>query len=165
VADERAPTPSAAAEVLTPNIDDLRANLRSVNDYMTGIVNDMLVGLRSNITSSQRTLGHVSPVSRIRNLRQRVDDWNARLVSQQRQRIIRLRERVEAREAALRAANPQAIMARGYAIVSSSEDGQRLGAAAGVKAGTGITVQFHDGELKARVEDKDTHEQYKRTLF
>ncbi len=165
VADERAPTPSAAAEMLTPNIDDLRANLRSATDYTISLMSDKLVGLRSNITVAQRTLGHVSPASRIRNLRQRVDDWSTRLIGQQRQRIIRLRERVEARDAALRAANPQAIMARGYAIVSLSEDGQRLASAAGVKAGTGITVQFHDGELKARVEDKDTHERYKRTLF
>ena len=37
--------------------------------------------------------------------------------------------------------------------------------AAGTKAGEGITIQFHDGDLKARVEDKDSHERYKRTLF
>jgi exodeoxyribonuclease VII large subunit len=132
---------------------------------MTGMMNDTLVGLRSNVSSSQRTLGHVSPMSRIRNLRQRVDDWNTRLVGQQRQRIVRLRERIEARDLALRAANPQAIMARGYAVVSLSENGRRLASAMGIKPGTGITVQFHDGDLKARVEDKETHEQYKRTLF
>ena len=165
VADERAPTPSAAAEMVTPNIDDLRMNLRTANDYITGMMNDYLSGLRSNVSSSQRTLGHVSPLSSIRNLRQRVDDWNSRLISQQRQRIVRLRERVAARDSALRAANPQAIMARGYAVVSSSEDGRRLASSKSVKPGTGLTVQFHDGDLKARVEDKETHERYKRTLF
>jgi exonuclease VII large subunit len=72
---------------------------------------------------------------------------------------------VQTREAALNAANPQAIMARGYATVSLSEDARRLSSAKGVKPGTGLTVQFHDGELKARVEDKETHERYKRTLF
>ncbi|MFN8372610.1 MAG: hypothetical protein U0694_07000 [Anaerolineae bacterium] len=35
----------------------------------------------------------------------------------------------------------------------------------GAKPGDGITLQFADGDMKARVEDKDTHERYKRTLF
>ncbi len=165
VADVRAPTPSAAAEIATPNIEDLRINLRGLDESMTGIITDRLSSLQSNLSMTQRTLGHVSPLNRIRNLRQRVDDWNARLASQQRQRIERMRERLTAKEAALHAANPQAIMARGYAIVSLSEEQRRLSSAKRVKPGTGITVQFHDGELKARVEDKETHERYKRTLF
>lgn len=165
VADVRAPTPSAAAEIATPNIDDLRANLRSMDDSLTGLISDYLSELHMNVSSLQRTLGHVAPLSRIRNLRQRVDDWNTRLINQQRQRIARLRERVEARESALHAANPQAIMARGYAVVSLSEDMRRLSSSKGVKPGTGISVQFHDGDLKARVEDRETHERYKRTLF
>jgi len=165
VADVRAPTPSAAAEIATPNIEDLRLDLRELDDRMAGIVRDRLNELQSSLAMSQRTLGHVSPANRIRNLRQRIDDWNARLVSQQRQRIERLRERLAAKEAALSSANPVAIMARGYAIVSVSEDGRRLTSAGGIKPGVGITVQFHDGEIKARVEDKETHERYKRTLF
>jgi exodeoxyribonuclease VII large subunit len=163
--DVRAPTPSAAAEIATPDVEEMRANLRSANDFMIGLMSDTLSGLRINVTSAQRTLGHVSPLSRVRNLRQRVDDWNTRLIIQQRQRVARLRERVETREAALNAANPQVIMARGYAIVSRSEDRRRLSSAKGVNPGTGVTVQFNDGELKARVEDKETHERYKRTLF
>ena len=165
VADVRAPTPSAAAEMAAPSIEELRAKLKSADEYLTSLMTDYLSGLRMNVASVQRTLGHVSPLSQIRNLRQRVDDWNARLIHQQRQRIARLRERLEAREAALNAANPQAIMARGYAIVSLSEDKKRLSSARGVRPGTGISVQFHDGDLKARVENKETHERYKRTLF
>ncbi len=163
--DLRAPTPSAAAEIATPNIEDLRVNLRDSDDFMIGLMSDILSGLRTNVSVVQRSLGHVSPLSRIRNLRQRVDEWNTRLIQQHRRRIALLRERVGTREAALNAANPQAIMARGYAIVSLSEDRQRLSSAKGVKPGTGLTVQFHDGELKARVEDKETHERYTRTLF
>jgi exodeoxyribonuclease VII large subunit len=163
--DMRAPTPSAAAEIVTPNIEDLRANLRNADDLMIGLMSDALNGLRINVSSAQRSLGHVSPLNRIRNLRQRVDDWNTRLIQQQGRRIALLRERLETRAAALKAANPQAIMARGYAIVSVSENQQRLSSAQGVKPGTGLTVQFHDGELKTRVEDKETHERYKRTLF
>lgn len=165
VSDLRAPTPSAAAELATPDRADLKASVRNLGDTLTSLVDDRLFTLDANLAAARRTLGHISPASRVRNLRQRVDDWNTRLASLQGGRVSRLRERLEARSAALGAADPRSILKRGYAIVYRSEDMERLGEAAGTKPGTGITIQFHDGELKARVEDKDTHERYKRTLF
>jgi len=165
VSDLRAPTPSAAAELATPDSADLRAGVRDLTDTLHTLMDNTLFNLRTNLSASRRTMGHISPTSRIRNLRQRVDDWNTRIISLQKTQIERLRERLDARDAALKAADPRSILKRGYAIVYRSEDGERLGEAKGVKPGVGITVQFHDGDLKARVEDKDTHERYKRTLF
>jgi len=165
VSDLRAPTPSAAAELATPDSADLRAGVRDLTDTLHTLMDNTLFNLRANLSASRRTMGHISPTSRIRNLRQRVDDWNTRIISLQKTQIGRLRERLDARDAALNAADPRSILKRGYAIVYRSEDGERLGEAKGVKPGVGITVQFHDGDLKARVEDKDTHERYKRTLF
>jgi exodeoxyribonuclease VII large subunit len=164
-ADLRAPTPSAAAEIATPDIADLRASLDSMNLYMRGLMDDKLSALGSDLAASRRALGHVSPSSRLRNLRQRVDDWNTRLITRHESRVALLRERLAARTAALNAASPQSILARGYAVVTLSEDGTRVASADGTTPGTGITIQFADGELKARVEDKETHGRYKRTLF
>jgi exodeoxyribonuclease VII large subunit len=165
VSDLRAPTPSAAAEVATPDSDELRANLRDLNDTLVGLMDNQLFTLRSNLAVSGRTLGHISPTNRIQNLRQRVDDWNNRLSGLETGRLNLLRERLASRVSALNAADPRSILKRGYAIVYQSEDMSRIAEAKGTKPGTGITIQFHDGELKARVEDKDTHERYKRTLF
>jgi exodeoxyribonuclease VII large subunit len=165
VSDLRAPTPSAAAELATPNLDNIRADLDDLDKQITALLHDRLTISLSDLSAARRALGHVSPASRIRNLRQRVDDWNLRLSSQQRGRIKLWRERLTGRTAALNAANPDSILSRGYAIVYRSEDRQRLSAAAGTEPGTGISIRFQDGELKARVEDKDSHERYKRTLF
>lgn len=165
VSDLRAPTPSAAAEVATPNVEELRLNLRDLGDTLATLMDNRLFDLRTNLGGARRTLGHISPASRIRNLRQRVDDWNTRLINGQAARLTRLTERLAAKKAALDAADPRSILARGYAIVYRSEDMARISQAAGTKPGVGITLQFHDGELKARVEDKDSHERYKRTLF
>lgn len=165
VSDLRAPTPSAAAELITPNRDDLRLALRTATDTLYGLLDDTVARRRADLTALRRTLGHVSPLNQVRNLRQRVDDRSARLLNLQHTRLDRLRERLAARSAALLVADPRAILKRGFAIVSRSEDGLPVTQSAGVAPGTGITVQFHDGELKARVEDKDSHERYKRTLF
>lgn len=163
VSDLRAPTPSAAAELATPDIDDLREGVRGMKDIINSLTQGHLADLRASLAAAQRTLGHLSPAWRIATLRQRIDDWNMRLGHDQRKHISLLRERLKSREAALNAANPQAILARGYAIVSSS--GQRIKSAGETRPGDGITIQLHDGEIKARVEDNETHERYKRTLF
>ncbi len=165
VSDLRAPTPSVAAELATPDSAELRLNLRDLRDSLNGLLDDKLASLKNDLAASRRTLGHVAPANRIRNYRQRVDDYSLRLVSLQSSVIDRWRERLAARNAALTAADPRSILKRGYAIVYRSDDMTRVNEAEGTKAGTGLTIQFHDGDLKARVEDKDSHERYKRTLF
>lgn len=164
-ADLRAPTPSAAAEIATPDVADLRVGVTNLEAYLRGVMADHLSALGSDVTAARRTLGHLAPSNRIHNLRQRVDDWNTRLIALEHSRINLLRERLSARTAALNAANPHSILARGYAIVSRSDDDARLSAASGVTPGTGLTIQFQDGELKARVEDKESHERHQRTLI
>lgn len=167
-ADLRAPTPSAAAEIMTPNIDDLRDDVERVRRDLAISMADRVQKLRAGLSDKLWALKQISPEAQMRQYRQRLDDWNMRLVSMQRGRLAVLRERLASRRIALNAANPQAILERGYAIVTTTENGERVTSAAGKNApqpGIGITVRFHDGELKARVEDKDTHERYKRTLF
>jgi exodeoxyribonuclease VII large subunit len=167
-ADLRAPTPSAAAEVMTPNIDDLRDDVDRLRRDLTVSMASRIQELRANLLDKFWALKQVSPEAQMRQYRQRLDDWNTRLVSMQRRRLELLRERLASRRIALNASNPQAILERGYAIVTASETGERVTSAEDKDApqpGIGITVRFHDGELKARIEDKDTHERYKRTLF
>jgi len=165
VADRRAPTPSAAAEVITPDSAELRADLRNLTTDLTTRIEIHIANLRRQLETVQRTMQLTSPQNRIANQRQRIDDLNRRLLSQLQAQFRQRRERLQSRTAALHAANPQAILERGYAIVYRSKDGSRIQSARSERPGTGITVQLHDGELVARVEDKDTHERYTRTLF
>ncbi len=165
VADQRAPTPSAAAEVATPDIAELQAGLDAQVSRLDGLMTDRLASARGDLNAAQRTLGYLSPANRVRALRQRVDDLAGRMSAAQKGRFVLLRERLLGRTNALHAANPQAILARGYARVTRSEDGKPVTSSRAEKPGVGITIQFHDGDLKARIEDKDSHERYKRTLF
>lgn len=165
VADLRAPTPSAAAEQTTPHIDALReAVIRAETEART-IMREQIQTRQSDLYDMNRTMRFVSPVSSVRTLRQQIDNANTRMTSQHSNRVSRLRERLAARSAALEGANPEAILKRGYAIVRRSDTGVRLRSANETKPGDGITVQVEDGEITARVEDKDEHERYKRTLF
>jgi len=165
VSDDRAPTPSAAAEHATPDMMEMQQGLYQLEADLGGYMLDALRRQRERLTNIQRTLRHVSPENTIRNSRQRIDDLNNRLSRSQHSSLKLLRERLQSKSAALEAASPQAILSRGYALITESESGRRIVSELDGQPGMGITIQLKDGELKARVEDKDTHERYKRTLF
>jgi exodeoxyribonuclease VII large subunit len=143
----------------------MRQNLYRLAEHVTGLTYDVIFTRQNELAGVQRRLDHVSPVRAIEVMRQRVDDLSTRMARHQRSMFSLLRERLQNRLAALHAASPQAILARGYAIVTRTEDGRRVVSEYDAKPGTGVTIQLRDGELHARIEDKDTHERYKRTLF
>lgn len=152
VADQRAPTPSAAAEIATPNLDDLRYNTRALTAALDSLMLTRLTDLQAQVSATSRTLGHLSPVGRIRTLRQRVDDLTERAGTAQ-SALLRLhRERLTGQARALEAANPAAILKRGYAIVRRANDGTPITRAAEASPDTALTIQFHDGEIKARTD-------------
>jgi exodeoxyribonuclease VII large subunit len=164
-ADLRAPTPSAAAELATPDRAELRAQLDDVTAALDQSAERRLRGLRQALDDRLWSLRQLSPLVQIRSARQRIDDWMSRLDARQRARLLLTRERLMARLSALERANPRAILRRGFALVTFSENGDRVISADEAKPGMGITITLHDGDIKARVEDKDTHERYRRTLF
>lgn len=150
VADVRAPTPSAAAEMMTPDVYDLRLGLDRLSSELKSALDYALLRRRDLMADQSRALRQLSPLTRVRTYRQRIDDWGTRLTVGQQGRLRLLRERVEARERALIAASPEAILQRGYAMVSDPVTGRRITSAAQV--GERINVQFRDGSIGAKVE-------------
>jgi exodeoxyribonuclease VII large subunit len=156
VSDLRAPTPSAAAEVATPNRDDLRAALLGAEQALTTLMQQRLNSEQSRVEVIRRSLGHLSPMITIRNQRQRLDDTLARLGTLERGHLRLLRERLLGKSAALAAADPRAILQRGYAIVTRQADGTRIQSPADAPADTLLTIQLAQGHLRARVETEDS---------
>lgn len=156
VADVRAPTPSAAAEIATPHIDALREAVGKAESDAQQRLLEVIAERRADVDSLTRTLKGISPEVHIRTMRQKLDAWDARMEARQRARLTLLHERVKGRGAALESASPQAILARGYAIVRRA-NGQRASASS-VQAGERLTVQVADGQFAARVEQPSENE-------
>jgi exodeoxyribonuclease VII large subunit len=165
VADMRAPTPSAAAEIATPNIENLREDVEILAGIIRRYVGDNLAEQQTNLEVLSRSLAMMSPERYIRQMRQVLDERSERIAGQERRYLALLRERLSNRLKALNTANPDALLERGYAIVSRSEDGKTVTHEKDAPVGTGLTIRLKEGELKARVEDKESHANYKRTLF
>ena len=161
VADVRAPTPSAAAEILTPDIADLRATIVWKAGRIAEAFRRQVMTRRESLKQQTWSLQRVSPLVRLRTLRQRIDDLNQRMSAAQRSRLTLLRERLSARERALTAASPEAILGRGYAIVSSVASGERITSVRDdqAAAGSAVHIRLRDGALIAAITTRKEHDE------
>lgn len=153
-ADERAPTPSAAAELVTPDGAALRLELDARADRLRAAMNDRLVAQRQALDATLRLMDRLSPRVAIQTVRQRIDELTSRMDTHLRHALVRRRDRLDARLRALDAANPSALLARGYAIVTRSGDGHRVTSAHDAAEGTRIDIALHDGRLAATVRER-----------
>ncbi len=165
VADLRAPTPSAAAEILTPNITDLQDLIEGARLDLDYLLQSTLEGAKQGLTQAQRTLEMLSPQRTIADMQQRLDTAQERLNAFPSRLISLWRERLASKQDTLEATNPHAVLARGYAIVTRKTDGQAITQPKDAPNGTAITIQLKNGTLFARTEDETTHGNYNRTLF
>jgi exodeoxyribonuclease VII large subunit len=130
-ADARAATPTAAARLVVPDLDELTAGLaRSRTALGTGV--------------RRHADRH----------RQRLDTTTTRLRAAPRLLLERRRATLETSGARLRAVSPQATLQRGYAIVRAS--GHVLRDAAVVVEGDRVDVELSSGGLTACVEEVRT---------
>lgn len=155
-ADVRAPTPSAAAEIATPDVATIRAGLRTVYEQLGAAAQTALTSRRESLADSVHKLRLLSPASDIRTLRQRLDDQRSRLTRTATQGILRRRTLLEGRVRALELSNPLHLLARGYAIVSYQ--GKRLSRADQVTAGTDLEIKLSMGRVNATVKEILTDE-------
>jgi len=150
-ADVRAPTPSAAAEVIAPDGPALRATVEAWSGRLAGQMAALLADHRAALGEQARLLDRLSPAVRVRNARQQVDDLLGRASARLRLDLERRRERLTAQVRALDSASPLRLLQRGYAIVTRTEDGARVTSVQHAAEDTSITITLHDGQLAATV--------------
>ncbi len=151
-ADARAPTPSAAAELATPERGELQARLEQQQTRLERALQARLQGLRRHVAQVERALQYLSPVTRLRESRQRVDELATRSDRALRRRLDRERRGLVGLAARLESLNPHAVLRRGYAIVRERETGQVLTSARQTRPGLALSLQMQDGDVPVEVE-------------
>ncbi len=152
-ADQRAPTPSAGAELITPNIEELSGHLDDLILRMVEAGNYAIVTRRDELEDLARALRLISPAARIRNDRQRLDDLSLQLGKAVTTALATRRQSLRTQERALILANPFNLLTRGYAIVTRL-DGKRITNAVDAAPGTTVNIQLDKGQLTATVKDR-----------
>ena len=159
VADLRAPTPSAAAELTVPRLDQLKADMDGMVARLAGALRS---GQRVRRLALERLTASTVLTSPGRTLIEpRLNQLEAierRLCMVMPARLERCRHRLDALSASLRALDPASVMDRGYAVVR--QGGHIVPRATLADGGLPVRVCFSDGELLAditAIESKDGH--------
>lgn len=152
--DRRAPTPSAAAELVTPELAELRTGLWQMHTRMARAVPQQLSRCRDRLAISQRSLQHLSPMVLVESGRQRIDDLGLRMEGAMDHRAQMAHQRIVGLRARLTSLNPEAVLTRGYAIVRERETGSLLTSVRQATPGLLLELQFRDGRVAAHVDDE-----------
>lgn len=158
VADVRAPTPTAAAELATPiTVADLEAYLQRMKTRLITSTLSLLTAHQNGLASLAASLRFVSPLRRIQTDRQRLDDFARRGLSALNHRVTLEKSRVQGVERRLQALNPLAVLGRGYAVVTRRADGKLVSLVGQANPGDDLRVRVSDGEFDATVsQDKES---------
>jgi exodeoxyribonuclease VII large subunit len=151
VADVRAPTPSAAAEIATPDIKQLAEELKTGRRRLAWLMMARLRSMRKALEGLQAALRLASPRARIANARQRVDELARRALTAHRHGLALGKEAVSRLTQTLQAVGPAAVLARGYAVVRRKQDGAVVRSVGQVSEGDQLRVRVSDGDFGAEV--------------
>jgi len=163
-ADLRAPTPSAAAEIVSTNAMLLPQIVAQYRAGLDTLMLDSIESRRGLTDELVRRAAYASPERRIDSARQTVDALTDRLTARLNLRLSLAQERTLALGRALSAANPVGLLARGYAVVRAA-DGSTVRSESQVSDGDRLTIQVRDGAFTVRVEKEDQNGQYRLAGF
>jgi exodeoxyribonuclease VII large subunit len=152
VADRRAPTPSAAAEIAVPDIEEIKPLLQGLQMALVIEFQGFIQQKQWQVQSLVRTLASLSPQTGLDNDRQRVDMLTGRLERAVMARLDRARAQLRIMEKGITAVSPQATLDRGYAIVRD-QSGKLIRSVAHVQSADQLEVQVSDGQFQVVVKD------------
>ena len=153
VADYRAPTPSAAAEMVSPDKNKLLEQLKQYEKRLIFAMKNHLSDHQKSIVWLQKRLQQAHPLRQIQAQSQRIDHLLVRIVSAQHRLLEEKKSQVQSLARSLHAMSPLATLDRGYSILMSKE-GQVITDVKAVEVGDFVMAKLSVGQLGCRVEEK-----------
>jgi len=152
VADLRAPTPSAAAELAVFDVRQVLANLDNIRLSLDRRMAGQLETLQARIRQYELRLQVLSPANRLLENRQAVADYQDRIQEKIERLLTQKRHRLQLCAAELDAKSPLKKLQSGCAWMTQA-DGTRLAGVAGLSAGDRVRASMLDGSFTAVVEE------------
>jgi exodeoxyribonuclease VII large subunit len=157
VADFRAPTPSAAAEIVAAREDQLCSTLEHMGRQLVRLTRFKIVDLRARVQEQALSHAFDEVKSRLTNARRRFETASAACDAAIDTKIQQGRERLALAAASLDALSPLGVLQRGYAIAQDAS-GKLVRDAAAVNVGDEVNVRLAKGRLSARVVTTDQNQ-------
>ena len=152
VADLRAPTPSAAAELASPDTRELLFQLDTMLDRLTERVLDKHQNKALRLEAMLHRLQQQSPERRLQLLETKLQQQTEKLISGGQAMLRPYADALGALAQKLEMTSPLRTLARGYTL-AQDENGLLVRAAAKVQTGQTLSLRFADGAVLCRAED------------
>ena len=149
VADVRAPTPTAAAEMAVPNLVSLGAQVAYLKESAWTALSRQLHQQRQGVATLMQRIGRSGPDVNL--WRRSVDDLTQDAWDALNQRLLLGRAELSGLESRVRALDPAAVLARGYAIVEKGRSQEAITSASQVSDGDPLRITLSDGTVPATV--------------
>jgi exodeoxyribonuclease VII large subunit len=156
VADIRAPTPSAAAELAVPDVAALAQDTGALRQRLDEVMQEFLDTRQQALVSSENALKYAHPGAKIAQARQQVDEQMRRAADSLGHALELRRIRLAGARSHLDTLSPLATLGRGYAVVRHAESGQAVTHISHAQAGDRLIVTLSDGYLTVEVQDLNT---------
>lgn len=150
VADHRAATPSLAAAAAVPDVRALVDRAYQMHGELSGALQHRLESARARWIGINKAMLAASPENRLRTQRQRSDELMHAAERSIHVHLRKERSRLNAQQGQLRALDPLAILARGYAVLTNDETGRVVSTVAAAEEGTRLRAQVSDGDFIVR---------------
>lgn len=152
VADMRAPTPSAAAELAVPDANELQYALSALKNRMFLNVSSGIADRRSRLEYLTSKGALKSPDEMLSNRSQRLDTAFSKMLSSYENRIGGKKVEFISAATALSKLDPMSVLMRGFAFVSD-KSGKNVFSSQTLAKGDKINVRFHDGSAVCEVKE------------
>jgi exodeoxyribonuclease VII large subunit len=155
VADRRAETPSAAAEIATPNRVEMLLTLRTRRQRMHDLLMSKYHAHKQLLQSLLQRRVFLFPFERLREQERRIDDWDHRLQRTMQAHLQQARRRLEALNGRLESLSPLNVLARGYSLTRTVPDRMVVRSIDQAVVGATVEIVLADGSLQAEVQAKE----------
>lgn len=152
VADLRASTPTAAAEIITIAQAELSKDIYAMTERLSLAAMSNLNRLRGRLATLTASLK--DPAGKLAEVRMRLDDLVQRLEKRAAEKIILLRSELKGAAGKLDALSPLSVLARGYSIATLVPTGKIISDKDSTEIGDMISLRLEKGGLECRVEKK-----------
>lgn len=155
VGDLRAPTPSAAAELVTRDIKVLFEEIYDYNVTLNHIMKRKTIYFRSILEQKKIKLEHASPIYQVRQKRQQLIDYEEKLEALISGKVKEKRHVLALYMEKLNGLSPIVRLNKGYALLSDKKN-NIINSISKVDIGDMITISVTDGDILARVDEKNS---------
>ncbi len=156
VADLRAPTPSAAAELAVFDVYEFTEQLEQKRLALRRIAQGKLREQQLRLQAERRRLERLQPQYQLNQLRQRLAETERQMGEQMQRQLRDTRNRLAVAAARLSGVSPLTKLEQGYAYVTG-EKGENVKSVGQAPVGSLLTIRLSDGELISQVKEQRSH--------